>query len=205
MNDNNWPVAQRLESLAGEARVNLFRLLFLVAFYAHHLVEVYLTRDPSAEARQYNANVTVLVLAWGLGILVIHLCLTYRWLPPALKYVSTTWDLLLITALLMLGKNALSMLPALYFLVVAAAALRLSLPLVWYAGLASMAAYLAYLGFLRYLLKLPDDQRLPRHQQIIFLLALGALALLAGQFVRQCRRVVRGYPVTAVEEPNESA
>jgi hypothetical protein len=201
--DHTWAVARRLESLAGEARVNLFRLLFLVAFYGHHLANVYLFGDESAGARQYHGNVTALALAWGLAVLVVHLCLLYRWLPPALKFVATAWDLILITAVLMLGRDAPSTLAALYFLVIIAAGLRLSLPLVWFAGLGAMTAYAAYLAFLRYGAELPADKRLPRPQQIIFLLALGAAALLAGQFVRQCRRVAAGYPVTVVEEPSK--
>ena len=201
--DHSWAVARRLESLAGEARVNLFRLLFLVAFYAHHLVNVYLFRDESAAAAQYHGNVTALALAWGLAVLVVHLCLHYRRLPPALPFVSTAWDLILVTALLMLGRDPHSMLAVLYFLVIASAGLRLSLPLVWFAGLGAMAAFAAYLGYLRYGAGLPAEQRLPRPQQIVFLMALGAAALLAGQFVRQCRRVAAGYPVSAADEPGQ--
>jgi hypothetical protein len=201
--DNQWAAAQRLEGLAGEVRVNLIRLAALAGFYGNHLLNVYFfDEDPTVRGR-YHASVTVLVLAWLLGVLVVHLCVARRWLPPGLKFAVTAWDLLLITSLLVAGKNAHSMLAALYFLVIASAALRLSLPLVWCATLGAMAGELFFLGWLRYGLELPAKERLERPQQIILLLALGGAGLLAGQVVRQCRRVAGGHPVEVVEEQSK--
>src|SRR5262245_44530706 len=108
--DTQWADAQRLEGFAGEVRVNLVRLAALVAFYAHHLVNVFLIADDASLAGVYHASVTVLVLAWGAAVLALHYCLARRWVPPALKYVATGWDLALITALLVLGRDPKSML-----------------------------------------------------------------------------------------------
>lgn len=195
-----WGAAQRLESLAGEARVNLVRLAALAGFYANHLASVYFFRDDPGAAGRYHANVTVVVLAWLLAILLVHACIAARWVPDALKYVAAGWDVLLITVLLMVGKTPASMLAVLYFLAIASATLRLSLPLVYATTLASMAGYLLFLGYLRFGLNLPASERLARPQQVIVLLALGGAGVLAGQVVRQCRRIVRGYPEPAVEE-----
>lgn len=202
--DSSWGAAQRLEGLAGEARVNLIRLAALAAFYGHHLLNVYFFADDSTLRGQYHAVITVIVLAWLLSVLVVHFCIARRWMPPALKYVATAFDVLLITALLVVGKNASSMLVVLYFLVIASAALRLSLPLVWVATLGAMAGYLFFIGFLRFGLELSDKERLARPQQIVLLLALGGAGLLAGQVVRQCRRVALGYPVKVVEQSDQS-
>lgn len=198
--DPIWRAAQRLEGFAGEARVNLIRLVALVAFYGHHLINVFLIRDNPSLQGAYHTVVTSLVLAWALAVLVIHYCLMRRWVPPALKYVVTVWDILLITTLLMIGGDGRSMLAVLFFLVIVAAPLRISLPLVWMATLGTMAGYAFFLGYVRWRLELPPDQRLSRPQQMVFVLALGAAGLLAGQFVRQCRRLVRGSPVPAEEE-----
>jgi hypothetical protein len=100
----------------------------------------------------------------------------------------------------MAGGDARSMLAVLYFLVIVAAPLRLSLPLVWLATLGAMAGYAFFLGYVRWRLELPSEQRLSRPQQVVFVLALGAAGLLAGQFVRQCRRLVYGTPVPVEEE-----
>jgi hypothetical protein len=198
--DPAWNAAQRLEGLAGEVRVNLIRLAAIVAFYGHHLVNVFVISDNPALKGDYHVVVTSLVLAWALTVLIVHYCLMRRWVPDALKYVVTAWDILLITTLLMVGGDARSMLAVLYFLVIVAAPLRLSLPLVWTATLGSMAGYAFFLGYVRWRLELPLEQRLSRPQQVVFLLALGAAGLLAGQFVRQCRRLVYGTPVPVESE-----
>jgi hypothetical protein len=91
--------------------------------------------------------------------------------------------------------GTIELLAVLYFLVIVAAPLRLSLALVWAATLGTMAGYAFFLGYVRWRLELPIEQRLSRPQQVVFLLALGAAGLLAGQFVRQCRRLVRGTPL----------
>jgi hypothetical protein len=194
-----WADAQRIESWAGEVRVNLIRLVALVGFYGHHLVNVYLYRDDPSVAGRYHTAVTALVLAWASGVLVLHVCLTRRWVPPWLKYAATAWDLVLITALLVLGRDPRSMLSVLYFLVIGAAALRLSLPLVYAATLGALAAYLFFLGYVRFWLELPAEQRLPRPQQVVFLLGLAVAGLLAGQGVRQARRLLAGYPVIVAD------
>ena len=90
-----------------------------------------------------------------------------------------------------------------YFLVIAAAPLRLSLPLVVVATAGSIAAYAFFLGYVRFWLEIPKEQRLPRANQFIFVVALGAAGLLAGQVVRQARRLAGGYPVVVEESPED--
>jgi hypothetical protein len=200
--ESRWTSAQRLEAWAGEMRVNVFRLAAVVLFYANHLVNVYLTRDQAIPAA-YHAAVSALVLAWAVGIVAVHLCLVRRWVPPALKYITTGWEIMLITALVVIGQEPRTMLAILFFLVIAASGLRLSLPLVYVATLGSMAGYLFFLGYIRYWLQAPVEQRVPRPQQIVVLLGLGALGILAGQAVRQARRIAEGY--AAVATPQEEA
>jgi hypothetical protein len=202
-NEDAWADARRIESWAGEVRVNLIRLAAIVVFYGQHLVNVYLFRDDPTIGGAYHASVTALVLAWSVLVLLLYFCLSRRWVPPALKYFATTWDIVLITLLLLLTRDPKTMLVVLYFLVIAAAVLRLSLPLVYFTTLGAMAAYLYFLGYVRYWLQLPAEQRLSRPQQIVFLLALGTAGLLAGQVVRQARRLALGYPV-AVGPQEES-
>jgi hypothetical protein len=199
--DRPWADAQRIEGWAGEVRVNLIRLAALLVFYGHHLINVYLFRD-AAITPDYNAAATALVTAWAVAVVALYFCLARRWVPPALKYVATAWDTVLITALLAIGGNPKTVLAVLYFLVIFAAALRLALPLVYAATLGTMAAYLFFLGYVRFWLELPDSERLSRPQQVILLLALGTAGILAGQVVRQARRLVQGYAVT-VEQTRE--
>src|SRR5205085_9256778 len=100
----------------------------------------------------------------------------------------------------------------LYFLVVAASPLRLSLRLVYAATLGAMAAATLMMGAYVFCLvgmekyytagdpwavpRATPPWLVPRASEVIFLLSLGAAGLLAGQVVRQARRLVQGYPVT---------
>jgi hypothetical protein len=193
-----WEDARRIEAWAGEIRVNLLRVAGILAFYGHHLVNVYAFEDPSVTP-DYHASVTALAIAWAASAMLLHFALSRRWVPPPLKAAAVTWDLLLATALSMLSGGPKSPLVALFFLIVASAALRLSLPLVWGATLGAMAGYVAVLGHAKFY---QPEWQVPRTAQVIFVLALAVAGLLAGQMVRQARRLVRGYPV-AVEKGDE--
>jgi hypothetical protein len=205
-NHDPWADAKRLEGWAGETRVNFIRALALVAFYGHHLVNVYVLQDDPTLRGRFHGAVTGIVLVWAIVILLLHICLMRRYVPPTLKYFSTGADLALLTAMLMLtGEGPRSPLMLLNFLVIASAPLRLSLKLVYAATLSAMAAGVVLVGYQYFILIGPDDYyaspyRLPRAVQIIYLLALGGAGILAGQMVRQARRLVEGYDV-AVDEP----
>jgi hypothetical protein len=98
-----WTDLQRLESWAGEFRVNLIRLAALLGFYGHHLVNVYLLDGLEEMPVNYNLLVMLLVFSWGIQVLLMHLCLSHRWNPPALRFVVTGGDLVFNTLLLMIG------------------------------------------------------------------------------------------------------
>jgi len=207
MADTTWEDARRLEAWAGEIRVNLIRCVALVLFYANHLLNVYLASEDSARGR-FHAAVTAVVLAWAIGILVLHACLSRRWVPDWLKFLVTGWDLLLATTLVLVSpEGPRSALMLLYFVILAAAPLRLSLPLVWVTTFGSMLCALAVLGHYVFFrvgwaaYYAPENTaRIPRVTEILFFLALGAVGLLGGQMVRQARRLVQGYPVRVQTE-----
>jgi hypothetical protein len=198
-----------MEAWAGETRVNLIRAAALVGFYGYHLVNVYFVSGDQELRGAYNPKVTCIVLAWALAVGALYVCLARRWVPPGLKYVATFWDLAMVSALLLADRRAgpHSPLTFLYFLVVAAAPLRLSLRLVYAATLGAMASAMLMMGLYVFWLvgqaDYYDPQKgytVPRPNEVIFLLSLGAAGLLAGQVVRQARRLVRGYPVTVADE-----
>jgi hypothetical protein len=197
-NSASWSDARRLESWAGELRLNLIRLVAIAGFYGYHLLDAYVLRDDAAVRGDYHTLVSAVTLAWAVGALTLQLYLLNRWVPAALMYVATAWDLVMITAVLMIGRDPGSLLAVLYFLVVAAAALRLSLLLIYTATLGAMAAFLFFHGYMRFWLQLPAEQRLPQSQQVIFLLALAVAGLVAGQVLRQARRLAQGHAVTVI-------
>ena len=127
--------------------------------------------------------------------------------PPSLKYAATFWDILMVSALLGVSPaGPRSPLLYLYFVVLAAAPLRLSLALVstttfgiWIAATLVVGHYVFYrVGWERYYAE-NSPERIARSSEIIFLLAIGAAGLFGGQVVRQARRLVRGYPVVVAQ------
>jgi hypothetical protein len=196
--NTTWADARRLESWAGELRLNLIRLVAIAGFYGYYLLDAFVLRDDPALRGDYHTLVSVVTFAWAVGALTLQLYLLNRWVPAALKYVATTWDLVMITAVLMIGRDLGNLFTVLYVLVVAAAALRLSLPLIYTATLGAMAAFLFFHGYIRYWLELPESERLSHAQQTIFLLALAVTGLIAGQVVRQTRRLAQGHAVEVV-------
>jgi hypothetical protein len=197
-----WADARRLEGWAGEVRVNLVRVAAILAFYAYHLLNVYVFRDDPTLVGPFHVATTALTVAWSILAFAVYYLLSNRAVWPVLKYAATAGDLALLTLLLAEAGGVKSPLVVLYFLVIAAAPLRLSLPLVYAATLGSIACYLVLLGAYAWFQVGWEEYysnplvRVPRTQQVIFVLALGTAGFLAGQTVRQARRLVRGYPVT---------
>jgi hypothetical protein len=190
-----------LEAWAGEVRVNLIRLLGLVLFYAHHLIQYHFLKDDAWRTADYHQSVTAVLMAWGGMIALIYLVLHRSpgplGLKPWMKYAITAMDLLFIYLLVALHhEGARGPMALLLFLVIAAAPLRLSLRFVYFATLATMLTYLLFistlyvkLGSERYY-ALDNVLRVPRPTQVVMLLTLGGAGLLAGQAVRQTRRLM---------------
>ncbi len=209
MSANRWGDARRLEAWAGEVRVNLIRTLALVAFYGYHLLNLAFFTPALRQETAYNLAITSIVVGWTVAILMLHLCLTRGIVPPALKYIATLWDLSLVTALLIASPDGPhSSLVLLYFVIVAASPLRLSRTLVLTTTLGALLAALLQLGyyvFVRIGASVYYDPeagkafRVDRTAEVLFFLSLGTAGLLAGQSVRQARRLVAGYPVTVIE------
>jgi hypothetical protein len=205
MNDERaWADARRVESWAGEFRINLIRLIAIAGFYGYHLLDTYLLRPDDEEiVGRYHTQITILALAWAVGALAMHLYLVNRWVPAALKYIATAWDLVMVTALLMIGQDPHNLLTALYVVVIAAAALRLDLTLIYGSTMAGMLAFLFFHGYIRYWLEFAASRRLSHAQQTLFLLALVVTGLIAGQVVRQARRLAQGHAVTVLYEESK--
>ena len=198
---DTWDDVRRLEEWAGEIRVNLIRLTGIVLFYGRHVVE-YLLASPGAYVRgPYHLRVTWVAAAWAASVFLVRSQLARRVVPPWLKYATTAWDLFLVTVLCMIAGGPRSPLVLLLFLVVAMAPLRLSLRLLYATTAGAMLSYLCLLAYYAWF-KIGREKyystpelRIPRSEEAIYVLALLVAGLLAGQAVRQARRIAGGYPV----------
>jgi len=193
-----------LEAWAGEVRVNLIRLLALVVFYSHHLIQYHFLKDDAWRTADYHNAITALVIAWGGMVAIIHLVTLPQQgqLEPTrykswMKYAITVMDLLFIY--LLTGwhpEGDRGPMVLLLFLVIAAAPVRFSLKLVYVATLGAMLTYLLLIGTSFVMMgseryyAVDNVRRVPRPTQAIMLLSLGGAGLLAGQVVRQARRLV---------------
>ena len=197
-----WDDIRRLEEWAGEVRVNLIRLTGIFLFYGRHLIE-YLLSAPEAPARGvHHLRVTWVAAAWAAAVLLIRFQLARRVVPAWLKYATTASDLFLVTLLCMIAGGPRSPLVLLLFLVIAMSPLRLSLRLVYTTTAGAMLAYLtllAYYAWARIGLEkyyATPELRIPRSEEAVYVLSLLVAGLLAGQVVRQARRIAGGYPVS---------
>ncbi len=184
------------EQLRGEQRVNDIRAVALIAFYAQHIISFYYLQD-NGISPQFHRTVTLIVAAWFMAIFAIHHVLGRRWMPPYLKYGAALWDLAMCGLLMALGDGPRSGLLILLPLIAAASAVRISLGLVWFSTLGAMLTYLVVLGHYAFI-KVGASayyntagMRIPRSQQLIVLIAIGAAGLLAGQACRQARRLLQ--------------
>lgn len=208
--ERDWFVAQRWQAYDAESRANLLRIVAIGAFYLLHLWTYFSSqgRLPKlgfwqfAEAgeinRQFHVLVTLIAVAWAMLALGILLALQQRIFPRWLPYFSTACDIVLLTSVICLGGAARSPLVVGYFLILILAALRLSLPLVWFSTAGSALAYLAVLGAAKWpdrlgITKLigetADELRVPRYHQAITLLAIVLAGVMLGQIVRRVRRL----------------
>jgi hypothetical protein len=200
--DGRWLIAQRWQEYYGEQRAAVLRLVAIAAFYAVELMNYHglsigpLEMPPAADVTQkFHQSVTALAVAWttaGIGVL---LCLRNRIFPRWLKYASTLIDLALLTSVLVLADGPRSPLVVAYFVVIALAGVRFSLPLVRCATVGSMFCYLYLNGFARWFTE--REIGIPRYHQFIVLIALLMTGLIVGQVLRLVRTLVESADAPA--------
>lgn len=187
--EHRWLALERWQEYLGEYRAAILRLIGIATFYAVQLTNYYgfslgPLELPAQESvtREFHQSVTALAVAWTmLGVGVI-LCLRNRLFPWWLKFAATAGDLVLLTAVLMLADGPRSPLVVAYFVLVAMATLRFSLPLIRCATVGAMLCYLFLNGFARWFAE--RDITVPRYHQLIVLIGLALTGIVIGQAQR---------------------
>ncbi len=201
---HQWFIVGRWQEYGGETRANGIRLAAIGAFYAIELLNYYGVRQgafeiPAAVGLRFHQTVTGVAGAWTLIAVGVAIALRRGFFPPSLKYMVTGCDIAVLTGILLVADGPRSPLIVAYFLVIAVAALRFQLRLVWFATLGSMVGYLVLLGYARWFagreesLFGPRDVSVPRYQQLIFLLALALLGVVLGQIIRRVPALAEDY------------
>ena len=194
--ERQWYIVGRWQEYEGEGRANLLRILGIGAFYAVELINYHglslgFLEMPVIVERPFHLAVTALAVAWVMVSLGVFLCLQQHFFPSSLKFISTGCDILLLTSVLTVADGPRSPLVVGYFPLLALAALRFSLPLVWFTTMGSLAGYLFLLGYAKWFTD--RDVRVPRYHELIFLLALGLAGVVLGQIIRRVRRLAEDY------------
>src|SRR5262245_54153138 len=137
--DRQWFIVGRWEEYAGENRANLLRIVSIGAFYIVELLNYHgLPLGTGVVSERFHNTVTALAAAWTMVALGTLLCLRRRMFTPAIKYITTACDVVILTGILMVADGPRSPLVVGYFLVIALTALRFHLRLVWFGTLAAM-------------------------------------------------------------------
>jgi hypothetical protein len=190
--ERSWFVVARWQEYAGEGRANLLRVVALVAFYGVQLVNHLMLEEPSKAAQAFQRQTTLVIAGWSLLAVAVLICLQRGFLPAALKYVSTAADVALLTLLAKAGQGANGPLIEAYFLILALAALRFSVGLIWFATLASMAGYLGLVGAADP--KWFDEEHItPAINQLVMLTSLALTGVVLGQVVRRVRALAEEF------------
>ncbi len=204
-----WHIVQRWQQYEGEARANLLRIAAIGTFYLIHLWNYFSSQGKLPDwgflqlakageiDRRFHVMVTLLALAWLAAAAAVHLSLRARVFPIWLPITSITVDLLFLSGILCISSGPRSPLVVGYFLIVALAALRFSLPLVRVATIGGMFGYLGVLGCAKWPavfgLATEVDRSVPRFHQLVFLVGLGLTGIVLGQVIRRMRRLAEDY------------
>ncbi len=190
--DRQWFIVGRWQEYEGEGRANLLRIMAIGAFYIVQLAHYYGFSEHTQEVVAFHQAATALAAAWTLIAVAILLCLRQRIFPAVLKFVSTGCDIVLLTALASIGSKANSPLVFAYFVIIALAAMRFSLRLIWCATLGGMLGYLALVG-LTDTKWFDADHAVPVVTQLVVLLSLALTGIMLGQVIRRVRALADEY------------
>ena len=190
--DRQWFIVGRWQEYEGEQRANLLRILAIGAFYIVQLLQFYVFSSRDAAQTAFHQQATAIAVAWTMLALAVLLCLRRQIFPAALKFGSAACDVLLLTALASLGGGPTSPMVIAYPLVIALAALRFSMTLVWFSTLAAMVGYWSLVGMADKTW-FDSDHATPLVTQLVTLLSLAMTGLVLGEVVRRVKAMAAEY------------
>lgn len=190
--ENAWHIANRWQEFAGEMRSAVLRAVLVVVFYSIQLAHFCMMEQATDADRFFHRSVTFASAAWLMISMAVLIALRGGFMPPALKYIVTAMDLILVTLLAWLGHRAESPLVTALFLVVALSAIRFRIGLIWFATIGAMVCYLLLVGTSD-----PTwfdaNHNTPLITQAITLCTLASTGIVLGQIVRSARSMTTTF------------
>ena len=174
----------------GEVRATLLRLIMIVVFYSIQLVHYLSLTEWSDADKIFHRQVTLVAAGWLFVSLAVFISLKGGFMPAALKYITTGVDLALVLLLCWLGHGPASPLVNGLFVVLAMAALRFRIRLVWFATVVAAIGYESLVASVDG--SLFDAQHTtPVLDQAITLCALVSSGAVLDQLIRGGREIAR--------------
>ena len=188
-----WYIVGRWQQYEGETRACLLRMVAIAALYLVQLLQFYLLLDKASDAdSRIHRQFTLLALAGTLVSLAMLMSLRQKFFPPLLSYLSASIDVLLVTMAAWLVAGPQSVLVRVYFIVIAAAALRMNLRIIWLVTLLAMLGYES-------LVALADktwfdaNHEVPPTENLVMLVSLALTGVVIGQVVRRTKTLAEEY------------
>lgn len=213
--ETRWETVRLERQFDAELRTNVVRIAAVGLLYTLHLIHHFSAGgrhawlgflrldDAAALPEPVHDALTAIALAWAMLAVMIHLALQSRIFPRGLMYASTFADVVLLTAVLVFTSGASSPLVAVYFLIIMMAGLRLQLSLIWFTTLSTILGYLCVVGCQSVGVGsqiLAQSPAVPRYHQAMFVAALGLAGVVAGQSIRNVRRLFDAPPQADVPQ-----
>jgi hypothetical protein len=188
----SWHIASRWQEFEGEMRSAVLRVILVVMFYTIQLVHHSTLEVVGGAEQLFHRQVTLAAVAWLFLSMSILIALRGGFMPPLLKYIVTAIDLGLVAWLASLGQGPNSPLVLALFVVVAIAALRFRIGLVWFATLGAMVAYMILVGSVD-TSWFDSNHMTPLLKQAISLCSIASTGIVLGQLVRTPRRMANAF------------
>lgn len=182
-NGERLRIAARWKDFEGETRVAVMRVVSIIVLYGIQLLHRFCFAVGSIPEKDFHKQATWIAcsgLFISLGVLVLLLRPIF---PSFLKYVTTSFDLALVTIVAWLGPGSHSSMILIYPMIIAMAALRFNLPLIWFATFTSMACYMLLVGASDNTWFDSEHATKPI-DQLITIAGFGGAGLAVGQIVR---------------------
>jgi hypothetical protein len=186
--EDRWHVVARCLEYEGELRAAFLRVVLVAAFYGAQLLHFSVFAQRTEAEQMFHRQSTYVAAGWLFVSLAVLVALTRHWLPRWLKYVTVGVDLILLTLIAAIGSGPNSPIVVVFWVVVALAALRCNLGLIWFGTIGAMAAYLCLVG-LRDPVWFDAEHVTAPIEQVVVHLSLAGAGLVAGQLVRMMRQV----------------
>ena len=174
-------------------RASVLRGILVVLFYTVQLVHHMMLATVEQSDRVFHRQVTFAAIAWLFLSMAVFIALRGGFMPPWLKYVTTTVDLGLVAILSWLSHGPASPLVTAFFLVLALAAIRFRIGLIWFATLGAMACYMLLVGAVDASWFDANHQTPIFLTQAITLCSLGCTGIVLGQVVRAARTMAVSF------------